>query len=542
MKIEDKITAKILWGHCCLLFFIGITNLGIAQNTFFRVYGGSGNDNAKAVQQTPDGGYVVTGETYSFGAGSKDVYLFRTDSLGNETWAKTYGGNGEDYALTLDQTFDNALMIGAHTSSFGQGGHDHYLVKTDMNGDTIFTMVYGGSSPDGIYQLREGAGGYVMAGHTSSFGAGLHDFYVIKILANGDTIWTRAFGGTGADNLRGYVNIELPAIPKLAFIGETNGFGVGANDILLIKTDMGGNIELTKTYGNSGDDYGYSIIENGDGGFLIAGHTNSSGAGLHDVYLVKVDFFGNVQWSKTYGGTEDDYAYSAQKTSDGGYIIAGSTTSFGGGDKDVYLIKTDINGDTLWTKAYGESGSEETWSVEETKDGGYIIAGITNSFGQGNDALLIKTDRNGNTSCHSYNTTTIIDTAITIVGTPAVQTAYGSVKGNTSTSLTSFISTETSCPVVGMNETDNLNEFIKVFPNPSNGNGTLEYYLLRQSNVEIRIYNLEGKLIRSFKEGVKQEGSHRLSLPTKEFGQGIYVVKIKTELVENFVKLIIMKQ
>ena len=160
-----------------------------------------------------------------------------------------------------------------------------------------------------------------------------------------------------------------------------------------------GQIGWTKTYGGSYNDCGWSVQQTEDGGYIIAGGTQSFGAGGDDIYLIKTNVYGDVEWTKTYGGSNGDCSFSVQQTSDGGYIIAGGTTSFGAGYVDVYLIKTDAYGDIEWTKTYGGSDEDNGWSVQQTEDGGYIIAGGTQSFGAGYcDVYLIKTDAYGNVS------------------------------------------------------------------------------------------------------------------------------------------------
>jgi Secretion system C-terminal sorting domain len=510
-----------------ILTLLLIANLGLSQTTFQKTIGGINDDLGNAVQETSDGGYIVAGETRSYGAGSRDVYLVKLDSLGGTDWSKTYGGNLEDYALTLDQTTDGGFMVGAHTASFGQGGHDHYLIKTDGNGDTLFTKLYGGSAPDGIYQLKQGAGGIVLAGHTSSFGAGAHDFYVIKILESGDTVWTKTFGGSGPDQLRGFANIEeFVDIPRLAFIGETNGFGAGSKDILLIKADMNGTFEFARTYGNTGNDHGFSVLETPGGGLLIAGHTNSSGAGSYDVYLIKVDFSGDVEWARTYGGSGDDYCYFAQRTQDGGFILTGSTNSFGGGKNDVYVIKTNALGDTMWTKTYGGSMDEVGQSVQQTGDGGYIFTGSTTSFGSGlKDIYVIKTDANGYSGgCNEFYTNTLTDDAATIATSPVIEIHSGSIPGSSTTIVNNATSSNSvACDtLVGINSFAGIGHQVKVFPNPFSESAVVEFNY-KSGNYSFLLYSPTGQLVRK----IEKINSNRIQVEKNNLTEGMYFFQLK---------------
>ena len=200
--------------------------------------------------------------------------------------------------------------------------------------------------------------------------------------------WSKTFGGPRVD---GGVSVQQTSDGGYIVVGETNSFGAGGSDVYLVKTDSNGNMQWNKTFGGSKDDWGFSVQQTRDGGYIIAGKTDSFGAGGSDVYLVKTDSNGNMQWNKTFGGNYYDFGCSVQQTSDGGYIIVGTTFSFGAGSYDVYLIKTDSSGNMQWSKTFG--GPEDDWgySVQQTGDGGYIVVGETNSFGAGNiDIWLIK--------------------------------------------------------------------------------------------------------------------------------------------------------
>jgi hypothetical protein len=369
-----------------------------AQVTFQRTYGGPDNDFGYSVQQTTDGGYIVAGETYSIGSGYSDVYLIKTDAHGDTLWTRTFGGANFDYGWSVHQTADGGYVIAGSTWSFGAGVRDVYLIKTDASGDTLWTKVYGGTDQDRGYSVQQTAdGGFIVAGYTGSFGAGCYDAYLIKTDAQGDTLWTRTYGCTNYDY--GF-SVEQTTDGGYVIAGYTFSLGAVGGDAYLVKTDAAGDTLWTRTLGGGKDDHGYSVQQTADGGYIIAGYTYSFGVGTPDsdnVYLIKTNASGDTLWARTYGGTGSDAGYSVRQTSDGGYIIAGLTYSFGAGQDDVYLVKINASGDTIWTRTYG--GADEDWghSIQQTSDGGYIIAGITASFGAGSyDVYLIKTDSLGN--------------------------------------------------------------------------------------------------------------------------------------------------
>jgi len=380
-----------------------------------KTYGGSSQDYAFSVQLTSDGGYIMVGQTFSFGNGSNDVYLVKTDANGHTLWTGTYGGAYEDLGRCVRQTSDGGYIIVGFTTSFGAGNRDVYLIKTNEYGIALWTKTFGGLYEERGYWVQQTSDdGYIIVGQTRSFGAGGGDVYLIKTDSMGNTIWTKTFGGPGYDFCR-----SVQQTPDGGYIlaGQTGSFGAGDWDMYLIKTDANGDSLWTRTYGGPDEDLGCSVGLTSDGGYIVTGGAKSFGGINWDVYLVKTDFVGNAKWSKLYGSSGEERCHEVFETSDGGYIAVGFTSSFGAGAYDIYLIKTNANGDSLWTKTWGGYGSDVGEGIQETPDGGYILCGLTGSFGAGGgDFWLIKTKP----------TTVMIDAGVTQILSPTGNIYQGS--------------------------------------------------------------------------------------------------------------------
>jgi hypothetical protein len=365
-----------------VLFVLLLASLSQAQQRWERAYGGGGQDKGNSVQQTSDEGYIITGYTYSFGVRNGDVYLIKTNASGDTLWTRTYGRSGYDVGKSVQQTSDGGyIIVGELCDSLNPTGV--YLIKINLSGGTQWSQIYLGGEGFSVQQTSDS--GYIIAGYRNVN----DDVWLIKTNASGDTLWTKAYGGANYD--WGY-SVQQTSDSGYIIAGTTSSFGSGNNDVYLIKTDVLGDTLWTKTYGGTNSDEGYSVQQTSDGGYIIAGYTRSFGPGSYDVYLIKTNASGDTFWTKTYGGTNDDEGHSVQQTSDGGYIIAGYT---GTGDLDVFLIKTNAFGETLWTRTYGGRYNDAGFSIQQTSDGGYVIAGVTESFGMNGDVYLIKTDSLG---------------------------------------------------------------------------------------------------------------------------------------------------
>jgi hypothetical protein len=365
-----------------------------------KTFGGSGTDFAYSVQQTSDGGYIVAGRTNSSGTGLYDAYLIKTDASGNAMWTQTFGGATSDEGYHVKQTTDGGYIIAGRTESYGAGGQDAYLVKTDTSGILSWNQI-----ANAVQQTTDG--GYIFVGITESYGAGDQDVYLVKTDDSGTESWNQTFGGTGWEEA---YHVEQTTDGGYIISGTTDSYGVGYEDVYLIKTDDSGNLEWETTFGGIEDEYAYSVEQTTDGGYILAGETYSYGAGSYDFYLIKTDALGILSWNQTFGGTGYEAAYYVQQTADSGYIIAGSTESYGAGGQDVYLVKTDASGNLEWETTFGGSDDDFAYSGQETTDGSYIMAGGTYSYGAGGaDVYLVKAGSLVNTPAGSNVTVSLDD-------------------------------------------------------------------------------------------------------------------------------------
>jgi hypothetical protein len=485
---------------------------------FAKTYGGASIDWTEFVRQTSDGGYIVAATAWSFGVGAGDILLIKTDANGNIQWAKTYGGGDGDGAFSVQQTSDGGYIVAGHTYSFGAGDFDIFLIKTDANGNLQWAKTYGGTYWDDARSVQQTSdGGYIVAGFTVSFGAGGGDIFLIKTDASGNVQWAKTYGGTNDDWAR---FVRQTSDGGYIVVGLTNSFGAGGGDIFLIKTDASGNVQWAKTYGGTSADEAFSVQQTSDGGYIVVGLTNSFGAGTEDIFLIKTDASGNLQWAKTYGGAIGDRALSVQQTSDGGYIVAGLTNSFGAGGLDIFLIKTDASGNVQWAKTYGGTDWEDAFSVQQTSDGGYIVAGRTWSFGAGgSDIFLIKTDANGNIGSCS-----IVQNASPTVTTPSpTVTTFSPSVSSPSPPLTSPSPTVTS-PTLSSSQVCVLSfdDNVGISESCQPVSGIITQYkggikVSGSGEFEVKVYNVSGVMVKSVK------GKDEVKI---ELSRGVYFVEV----------------
>jgi hypothetical protein len=365
----------------------GSNNQSELEIQWDKTYGGPVNDGIFAAVQTSDGGFALAGGTYSFSVGLDDMWFVKTDAAGVAQWNQTYGGVLRDFCDSIIQTTDGGYALFGYTISNGADLTNFWLVKTDEAGVAQWNQTYGGSGfDDGMVVIQLTDGSFALCGSTSSHGAGILDFWLVKTNANGVAQWNQTYGGTGFEYL---IDAILTSDGGYALIGYTNSTGSGMDDAWLVKINSNGVEEWNQTYGGSNIDWGLSIIQTSDGGYLLAGGAESFGAGMSDMWLVKTDAAGVTQWSQNYGGITADWAADVISTSDGGYAVAGRTTSYGAGSGDIWLIKTNSSGVAQWNQTFGGEKEDSVDSVFQTSDGDYVIAGRTFSYGAGEEDMWL---------------------------------------------------------------------------------------------------------------------------------------------------------
>jgi len=353
---------------------------------WYTTFGYENQDSLNAVVETNDQNYVAAGWT-STDTGNKDIMLVKADFEGNELWRRSYGGSQNEAVWSIKETRDNGFIMSGWN---GSTTYDLLIIRTDSEGEILWSTTWGGDWNEGGSEVIETIdGSFVVAGWTWSYSSGDSDYLVAKFDSNGNYVWHRNFGGYLAEEASGIVETYDG---NYVIVGYSMTYGMAdERDIWMIKINPLGGMYWSKTFGGIDGEYSHQIIETRDRGLLIAGTTESFGAGSWDAWLIKTDRNGNEQWSQTYGGIYSDTAMGVVETYDGGYTIVGTTESDGSGGIDAWFVKTTLDGLMEWPLTYGGSNDDTGYSIFQTSDDGFIAAGYTSSFGAGDiDGWLIK--------------------------------------------------------------------------------------------------------------------------------------------------------
>ncbi|MDA9262358.1 T9SS type A sorting domain-containing protein [bacterium] len=524
------------YNHYIILFLFFLFGNINAQQQFQKKYESTNSSRAYSVSMTNDGGFILAGSYDVSGLLSAEYYVVKLDATGDTMWAHTYGptvdtsissnrdGAGNE-AYNVIQTFDSGYMVVGEAHAFGSGSSDIFVLKLTPQGDTVWTKTYGGINSDYSYKVIQLAdSGYILSGYTESYGLGVRDIYVLRLDEMGDTLWAKSYGGNGIDGSNDMIQTNDGGF---AIVGNTFSFGEGVSDVYVIKISENGTLKWATAYGGALNDFGNAISETSDSGFVISGSTESFGSGQRDVYVLKIDSIGNLIWSNAIGGIENESGKAIQVLPNNEIVVFGNTRSFGNGFEDFYLIKLDALGDTIMTKTYGGTSTEFGESIKQTSDKGFIMAGFTNSFNTWNyDIYLVKTDSLGISGCNESTTSTIVISPLTIKTVTNASTSLGSgitypiLKiGNT---LTKPINV---CNINSVNDIAILNQLI-IFPNPTNNViSILDINNVIGNEINITIIDLQGKALEKIILNKNEE-----QIDISHINNGVYIAKIETSI------------
>ncbi|OGF59551.1 MAG: hypothetical protein A2Y62_03670 [Candidatus Fischerbacteria bacterium RBG_13_37_8] len=400
-----KISLRLLLG---ILLLIGFVTVVKAQEYWAKTYGLSSSEYSYVIQQTTDGGYIMTGPTTAH-FGGYDFWVLKADAAGNVMWDKVFGGTLDDIPNALKQTTDGGYIIAGRTQSFSAGGFDYWVIKLDPAGNAVWQRNYGGTSDDLAYGIQQTTdGGYIVAGTSLSYTAGGYDVWILKLDSAGGVTWQRRYGGNGTEWPYAIINTSDGGY---AVAGYESSYSPGGNDIWVLKLTSDGSISWQRAYGGTSAELALGINQTTDGGYIVAGRTESYGAGSVDFYVLRLDSLGNLVWNKALGGSSTDWAFSTVQTPDGGFVVVGRTDSFGAGNADYWVVKFDSAGAIKWQKTFGGTSLDYAYSVQMANDGSILVGGVCGSFGVGGyDVLFLKlnpeTGEVGNV-CSMMSTTTV---------------------------------------------------------------------------------------------------------------------------------------
>lgn len=456
-----------------------------------RTFGDFGFEKSNAITPTSDGGFILVHMSSSYGAGDFDRYVVKTDSDGILLWGFTYGGYDWDETWAVWECADAGLVMVGCTQSFGAGGWDGYVSKIDAVGNELWSRTYGSDGGDCFYDgVATADGGCAFAGIYGTYGYGSGDFYLVRADSEGDTLWTRTYGGYSGERAWAMAGT---ADGGFVLAGYSETYTAGGQDVYVVKTDSAGNAEWTRSVGGSGEEQARDIKQTADGGYIVAGFTVSPINGNKDLLLARLSAAGGVFWSRTYGGAGTDWAYTVIVDNDGGFIAGGTTDSYGAGFYDAWLIKTDSLGNLLWSQTYGGGATDEFSNMISCSDG-YVAIGATQSWGAGGWDFWMVRLRN------------------TI--SPVSPLACG-------------ITTEY--------------DLHPNYPNPFNASTRIVFNLAQAGRSRIEVYNALGQTVATPVDAVLPAGSHAVSFDAANLPSGTYFYRLHAGTFTDTRSMILLK-
>jgi hypothetical protein len=424
----------------------------------------------------------------------QDIYMIKTDAYGDTVWTRTYARQWTEIPEVILEMADNNYLLAGHAvTRTGPSAMDVLLMKIAPNGDLIWTKTIGVLDDDEqIYDMQPTAdGGYILCGQYDEGFANIY-YYLLKINANGDSLWSTTYNPAAGDQARGR-GVVVTDDQNYVIAGYVNRDN--DNFAHVVQLDLSGEAVWSQTWNFEGAEYLSDIEKTTDNGYIVCGYTNSIGAGNLDYFLIKTDNVGDSLWTRTYGGTSSEFCYVVEQTADEGYIMAGYGFSFGHGSLDCYMVKTNSDGDTLWTRSYGGSHQDDAYDLKLTSDGGFVLAGGTYSFGRGLNSYLVKTDGEG---------------------------LVTAVSDDLMTGPRHFF--------LGQN-----------YPNPFNPRTIINYELPITNYVDLSIYNIIGQKVVTLVSERQPAGSYGVQWDAAGYASGVYYYQLRAGEFQSVKKMILLR-
>ena len=432
-----------------------------------RIYGGDENDIAYSIDRTTDGGFVIAGETKSFGHGGFDYYIIKIDAAGDTLWTRTIGGSSADHAKFIQCTNDGGYIIVGTTLSFGEWVPNIWLVKLNANGNTSWTRHFFNNMfnyADCVRQTSDG--GYIIAGWSGEMDISHHDFYIIKTDSDGHQQWTENYD---AGNPEMAYSITQTADSGYIIAGCSLHSFETQEDFRVLKIRSNASVNWDRYYGDSDLQAAHAVMETSDNGYLIVGISTDTMVGR--TYVVKTDYYGDTLWTRTYPGS----MRSALECDDGGYLISSVING------DINILKINSNGDSLWSRLYLYPDFEAGNDIEKTDDGNYIICGDRGDYSEGgSDIFLVKIE----------GEQTEIDGNTIVLPSPAI------LRCN--------------------------------YPNPFNVKTTIPFTINKPARVNISIYDILGQKVTVLVNDILSAGDHNIIYDASSLASGVYFYRLES--------------
>ncbi len=460
----------------CFIMILAFVSCSFAQEPevlWERSYGAEYADGARDIQQTSDGGFILAGYS-QVGNGNVDdnVYVVKTDAYGDTLWTLCNGVGWDDWATSVKEVPGDGYIITGSTDSYWQHVASIILLRLDISGDTLWTRTYGyQGSNSGSSILLADDDGFMLAAYYNIDGN--YRFVLWRLNSEGDSLWLQDYDW----GIKGPEGIQRTSDNGFILTGKVRPT-YGVENIWIAKTDSLGNLLWTNNFGtDEWPEEGRSIKQTPDGGYVIAGQQVYNNSQCQNWYLVKTDEYGELLWERVYGGPELDFCYDVQIGPDGGYIFTGSTCNFGAQSMDVWVLKTDSEGDSLWSVICGGHGEDIGYRLEVNDDNQFIVAGTSSSY------------------CENY------------------QDLYLLRLGNEA-------------------DTPEINGFLpgsfalrSVYPNPFNASTLISLFLPCPAELSVNVFNIQGNEVQVLADGLYGVGDHTFRFDGDQLSSGTYFVR-----------------